>query len=71
MVESSKKPDIEDLQHFSKTRWIKFITNISANPERIDVETWVAFLNETTLLFKRMGNAMGFAFAGKFIFFLN
>ena len=37
---------------------------LSLNPQKLDLDTWVAMLNEATNLFKSMGSAMSMAFSG-------
>lgn len=64
MVESSNKAT-EDFNEFSADRWIRQVTKLAESPDSIDVDTWVAFLYETTNLFKKMGSAMSMAFSGK------
>ncbi|CDW83219.1 glycolipid transfer protein domain-containing protein 1-like [Stylonychia lemnae] len=61
MVESSAQK--EDLQNFSAERWILQTKNIAQTVDAIDVDSWVAFLYETTNLFKKMGSAMSMAFS--------
>ena len=72
MVEShSAVAQEEDLKVFSATRWLNQTEILGAAPEELDVDTWVAFLYETTNLFKKMGSAMSMAFSGKFRFIHN
>lgn len=61
MVESTEK---EDLQVFSADRWIKLAQKLADSPNNLEVEPFVAFLYETTNLFKKMGSAMSMAFSG-------
>eukprot|EP00347_Sterkiella_histriomuscorum_P023651 403333863 len=62
MVESTHKTE-EDMKNFSAERWLGYTKTIASSPEAIDVDTWVAFLYETTNLFKKMGSAMSMAFS--------
>ena len=65
MVEASKP--VEDMAEFSMQRWLHQVEVLKENPENLDVDTWVAFLYETTNLFKKMGSAMSMAFSGNLL----
>lgn len=64
MVESTAKTQ-EDMQNFSAERWLSYSKKLGESPNALDIDTWVAFLYETTNLFKKMGSAMSMAFSGK------
>ena len=64
MVEANRQDKVEDLTVFCPERWVSQTVVLCTEPHRLDVDTWVAFLYETTNLFKKMGSAMSMAFSG-------
>ena len=51
-------------QEFSIDRWVEQTSQISQDPNQINVDVWCDFLWETINLFKKMGSAMAMAFSG-------
>lgn len=68
MVESKLQTDEENLNEFNADRWVRQVQFLSQNPDKLDIDTWVGMLYETTNLFKKMGSAMSMAFSGTLIF---
>lgn len=54
--------ELEDQETFCPNRWVRLLKELSENPEKLDIEDYVAHLYESTNLFKSMGSAMSMAF---------
>lgn len=70
MVEHSshgKKDPHDPHSVFNADRWVKQMKTLGENPDKLDMDTWVEMLYETTNLFKKMGSAMSQAFSGMII----
>jgi len=53
----------ESMDVFSMKRWIGQMKRINTSIENVDTDSWVAFLYETTNMFRTMGSAMSIAFS--------
>src|SRR5437016_4680553 len=62
MVESQPST-VEDLKTFNSVRFTALFKAVSENPDRIDIDTWVALLHEIINMFMVMGSAMAMAFS--------